>query len=287
MTRSIVHSQASLAANATTTWRMRRRRVAALHVCFLLALMLWSAPASAQKSEHDEVDFGLPIFQRSPAEPNLPAAEQQLFAATNAFRASQGLAPLRLSEMLTHAATYFADYMARHHKYGHTADDHEPWERAKMAGYDYCVVDENIAWELSSAGFSTADLAQRLIHAWENSPEHRKNLLDPDVVELGVGIAHDSESGKYYAVQDFGRPKSMATRFTLANESASEIKYKVGDKEFDLPTHYRMIHERCRSGPVVIHLAEDGKHDVEIRPTNGQQYTIRADDAGKLSVSDR
>jgi hypothetical protein len=33
-------------------------------------------------------------------------------------------------------------------------------------------------------------------------------MLDPDVREIGVGVARSNKTGRYYAVEDFGRPLS-------------------------------------------------------------------------------
>ena len=50
-----------------------------------------------------------------------------------------------------------------------------------------------------------ASLAKRLVQQWLNSPGHRKNLLHPQVVELGCGVAFQWENTFpiVYAVQNF------------------------------------------------------------------------------------
>ena len=42
----------------------------------------------------------------------------------------------------------------------------EPAERVAQHGYKYCLVAENIAYEFSSAGFTTRQLAQELLEGW-------------------------------------------------------------------------------------------------------------------------
>ena len=113
---------------------------------------------------------------------------------------------------------------------------------ARLAGYDYCLIDENIAYAFDPASFTTERLVEVFVRGWEHSPEHRKNLLDPDIVDIGVAISYDAKSGKYYAVQDFGRPKAMAYRFTISNDTDDEISYRVDSKDFKLTPHYRMVH---------------------------------------------
>ena len=153
----------------------------------------------------------------SPAKPdqsaNLSQVEKLIVAKTNEFRQEQGRAAVKTNPQLTETVREFAAFMARTDKYGHEADGKQPADRASEHKYDYCVIAENIAYEYSSEGFATADLAARLVEGWKKSPGHRKNMLDPDVTETGMAVAHREKSGKYYAVEMFGRPRSAAIEF--------------------------------------------------------------------------
>lgn len=256
----------------------------------LCCTVFWFLPSTvnAQRSQEARIDFGVPVVDRpTQQEPNLTLAKQLIIEGTNAFRSDHGQKPVRLNPDLEASATAFAHFMATNDKYGHTADGHEPWERAHLAGYDYCLMDENIAYALDPAGFTTQRLVDIFIHGWENSPEHRKNLLDPDIVDIGVAIAYDQKTDKYYAVQDFGRPKSMAYRFTLRNDTDAEIQYRVDDKDFKLPPHYRMVHQRGRQSSVAVTIkGPDGKERVEtLQPINGQSFTVRESESGPPTIS--
>jgi uncharacterized protein YkwD len=98
--------------------------------------------------------------------------------------------------------------MAAHERLAHDADGRTPGERARRAGYDYCAIAENIAYQYGSAGFATEDLAQRFASGWQRSRAHRENLLDRDVLETAAAVARSRRSGRYYAVQLFGRPSA-------------------------------------------------------------------------------
>jgi uncharacterized protein YkwD len=102
----------------------------------------------------------------------------------------------------------FVDFMARTDRYGHEADGKQPADRARGHGYDYCLVSENIAYQYNSAGFRTAALARDFVEGWKHSPQHRKNMLEPAATQTAVAVARSEKSGRYYAVQMFGRPKS-------------------------------------------------------------------------------
>ena len=145
--------------------------------------------------------------------PEVGVVTRLIMEGTNEFRKEEGRAELKSQPQLVATARDFADFLARTDKFSHEADGSDPSERAKKHDYDPCIVAENIAYEYNSAGFESDELARRFIEGWKKSPGHRKNMLDPDLLEAGMAVAQSKESGKYYAVQVFGRPRSAAIEF--------------------------------------------------------------------------
>ncbi len=215
--------------------------------------------------------------------PDLTKAQTIIIDQTNALRQQNGLAPVKINEKLTKTVRDFATFMASTGKYGHQADGHEPSQRATKHGYQYALIDENIAWDMNSEGFTTQQLADGFEKGWEHSPEHRKNMLDPDVTDIGVGIAKASD-GKYYAVQMFGRPKSAATTFTIQNRSRETIRYSVDDQSFELRPGFTREHTVGRPPEVKITLPDETKAAV-VRPRDNAEYVIRPARGGKLEIS--
>jgi uncharacterized protein YkwD len=140
--------------------------------------------------------------------PDLGDVTRIVVDETNRLRQEHQLAPLRPNPRLTATAREFADYMARTDLYGHRADGREPAHRAEAHGYAYCLLAENIAYEFNSGGFETHELAADLTEGWARSSGHRRNILDDGATEIGVAVAHSPNSGRYYAVQMFGRPQA-------------------------------------------------------------------------------
>ena len=138
---------------------------------------------------------------------DLPQAEERIVDGTNAFRRAQGLPRVRIDPKLARTAQSFADYMARTDQLAHAADGKQPWERASLEGYDHCFISENIGYQFRSVGFDTAGLAAALVQGWKDSPGHRRNMVQRDVTDTGVGLARSARTGRYYAVQMFGRPR--------------------------------------------------------------------------------
>ena len=199
------------------------------------------------------------------ASPDLDGAEARIVDLTNEFRSKEGRQPVKTNKELHAAAQYFADYMARTGRYGHTADGNQPSERARQHGYDFCLVSENIAYQYNSAGFATRQLAQQFTQGWIDSPGHRKNMLEPDVVETGVAVAR-SEKGVYYAVQMFGRPKSMQVEFTVSNRSGRPVQYVIGDQRFSLPPRVTRTHTRCRPSALTFRLSSGATEGAAPQP---------------------
>lgn len=134
--------------------------------------------------------------------------ERMIEDDTNTFRREEGLPRVKASPKLERAARHFVEYMAQTDRYGHTVDGKKPHERAQAAGYDYCLVAENIAYQYSSTGFRTPELAHGLFEGWKKSPGHRRNMLEPDALDTAVAVARSPHTGRWYAVQMFGRPRS-------------------------------------------------------------------------------
>src|SRR5271157_3692705 len=133
--------------------------------------------------------------------PDLDVVARLIFEQTNRFRTGEGRSELRPNSQLAATASDLAEFMAKTDKYGHNANGSEPPQRAKKHGYEYCLVAENIAYFARTTGFTSDELAGALVEGWKKSPPHRKNLLDPDALEVGNAVAYSTKSGKYYAVQ--------------------------------------------------------------------------------------
>jgi uncharacterized protein YkwD len=259
-----------------------------------LVIVLLLAPAAQAQVANDRTseDTAQAAGSRQGKSPDLRRVEQLIVEMTNRFRREQGRGELRRNPKLAEAACDFAGYMAEKNKFSHTADDHQPWERTAARGYQDCIVAENIAWEMNTRGFSTHGLAEAFITGWKKSPHHRRNLLDPDLTEIGVGVAFSKDSGRYYAVQDFGRPKSDEITFSVTNQSDATVTYSVDGKDFSIKPRYTVTHHRCR--PPTLKIQPPRKTDqtedslakpLEFHPHSGSHYLIRSD-SGQFTVEE-
>ncbi|GAB9464109.1 Scp-like extracellular protein [Globisporangium polare] len=117
----------------------------------------------------------------------------------NAYRASQGLGALRVDVRLHKAAMeHSQDQSTRCTMTHEGADGSEPWDRMSAEGYNWGTAAENVA-----AGQTSVD---QVMTSWWNSPGHKANILNKDVVDVGFAKV-DSGCGNYktYWTQDFGK----------------------------------------------------------------------------------
>jgi uncharacterized protein YkwD len=109
--------------------------------------------------------------------------ETQMLTQVNAVRTENGLSRLRLDPRLASAARMQAEDMAEHGFLGHQGSNGSTLgERTRDAGYRFRSVAENLA---------AGSLAPKLVVAdWERSPGHRRNLINPEFDDAGIGYAH-------------------------------------------------------------------------------------------------
>ena len=133
----------------------------------LLALVIAIALASA----------GSPAVAAGADQTNADPYADRLGEAVNQYRVRQGKEPLGADPALAALAREHSIAMAKAGRLGH--DDFQ--SRFRRSGYGMCV--ENVGWNY------TTPAAQ--LQAWQQSPGHDHNLVDPRVRHMGIGTASD------------------------------------------------------------------------------------------------
>lgn len=121
----------------------------------------------------------------------------------NRLRRDAGAPPVTTQARLDAAAQAYAELLAPTSHTGHVGPRGSTvGERVRRAGYDYRGVGENLAFGAESVSDA--------VEGWFGSPGHRRNLLDPDWTETGLGVAWHEEDGdvRIVWVQVFGVPAS-------------------------------------------------------------------------------
>jgi uncharacterized protein YkwD len=129
--------------------------------------------------------------------------EAELLARINDLRRRAGLPSLAPNPLLDRISQKHAEDLLRRSYHGHgTPEGLGPSDRARADGY-LPGIGENIVEQRYSV--------QEALDAWLESPPHRRNLFDPDIREVGLGLAlgggYDAAPGGYRVVwvQSLGR----------------------------------------------------------------------------------
>ena len=124
--------------------------------------------------------------------------QQQVLDLVNAERAKRGISALTLDSSLSSVATKKSQDMVNKNYFDHTSPTYgSPFDMMKQFGISYRSAGENIA-----KGQKTP---QEVVAAWMNSEGHRKNILNPNFTNLGVGIAKDSNKTTYWTQMFIGK----------------------------------------------------------------------------------
>lgn len=164
-----------------------------------------------------QVESGKPYTGEAPAkaEPDKPlsrpedtsttidvnALKQDIIDRTNALRKENGVAVLRVNDRLMQAAQVRADEMAAHTVYSHTRPDGRKFNTATDCPYMAENIHRIADWVLSDQ-----TLAERAVADWYASTVHHKNMVNPKLSEIGVGLArgvNDTGDPCWYCVQLF------------------------------------------------------------------------------------
>lgn len=135
----------------------------------ILALLILGAPAGAAAAD-------------CPAPPQAEALASGLAENIAAARAGEGLAPVERDAELAQAAAAHACDMAQGGFFDHRGSDgSDVMARVRRAGYPACLAAENLAWGYAAPG--------PVAEGWMGSPGHRRNMLNAEVREIGIGLA--------------------------------------------------------------------------------------------------
>jgi len=171
---------------------------------------------------------------------NYPLLHAAIFYETNQERIKAGVAALKFHQSLESAAYGHALDMRTYDFFSHTSvvkGKEGVGDRARLAGFDWTRVGENIAISFGIAYTASTPVytpdqnggyfsyeykgnpilphtylsfAKAVVNQWMNSCGHRANILNVNYNYLGIGAAHFSDDSfymmdKFYGVQVFGK----------------------------------------------------------------------------------
>jgi uncharacterized protein YkwD len=128
--------------------------------------------------------------------------EAEIFRLVNEERKRGGAPLLKSSQRLVLASRGHRYDMALRNYLGHNGPAGDtPAERVHGVGVDSAALAENIYMDRDT---DQEKLAERTVQGWLGSPEHRANMLSPNLATTGVGVARAAD-GTAYVTQDFAK----------------------------------------------------------------------------------
>lgn len=123
-----------------------------------------------------------------------------ILSEVNQTRKSKGISELKINKKLNEIAIIKANDMAKAQELSHTSKKFGmTFELIKDSGIKYSAAAENIArWH---------ETPEFVVERWLKSDGHKKNILNPEYDETGIGMAKD-KNGKNYWVQLFIKRKN-------------------------------------------------------------------------------
>lgn len=123
----------------------------------------------------------------------------EMLNETNRYRAKRGLSKLKLNKKLTEIACYRSVEMAREDKLSHVRQDGtRVKELMRRFGFKCHSVKENIGYESYTDDLVDIDDAADFVEIWYDSTSHRRNMMNKNAKEIGIGIGFVDERKVYY-----------------------------------------------------------------------------------------
>lgn len=245
-------------------------------------------------------------------------AEFQMLEAINTIRYQYGIPLVDLDEEVSLISKRHAMDMASRDYFDHFSPDGEsPDDRMQSAGLSYHVY-ENIGI-IRTFGKDMSDVVDALMQGFMESPQHMRNILDPNITHVGIGFFQDLDGqnhtfddgynpgsiyrgfGTVLVVQDFYQRRvsvvepSPFTGFTMPGEFV-EMKFafseKIGDafirvtswdnslEPFDIPLHREKRDYKARFA-----IEKEGQYTLSIYANSpGEDWFYREQGTFDLTV---
>ncbi len=164
---------------------MRKESVGIFFFSLIVSFLLFVAPACGATA------------------PTMSEDEMTILALMNEDRRQAGRLPLAANDKLADVARKHAQDMLAYDYFSHTdRQGRSPFDRMKAGEIAFIAAGENIYKGLNDPVGPDLTIAETFLM---QSPGHRKNILERDFTQAGIGVVR-SEDGWLYVVQCFIRP---------------------------------------------------------------------------------
>ncbi len=159
--------------------------------------------ASASTESIEKTQTNTSSYTKNDTESHMTITPANIVWFSNYYRSEEGIRPLIQRKALNDSARAKNNHMLAHDYFAHTQPNTSIGFESFIDQQQYSFI--KIGENLAMGDYSTS---QEVVEAWMKSASHRKNILDPDYIEIGVNVAHGIIHGKNVILitQHFGRP---------------------------------------------------------------------------------
>jgi len=189
----------------------------------------------------------------------------------NGSRIDANAGNLAVNPLLVVSAQMKAEDMAKNGYFAHDSPAGiSPWFWFNKSGYKFLYAGENLA-----VHFVDSEDVHR---AWMASQTHRANILNPNFIEIGIGIAQGVFQGRsaIFIVQHFGRPYSAPASqnplLTIGNTPGSAQNNVAGISE-------EINKETKQAEPVMTETAQSSEIKSDAKKTG-----VSGEFAGSITI---
>ncbi|MCX6806659.1 MAG: CAP domain-containing protein [Candidatus Berkelbacteria bacterium] len=119
-----------------------------------------------------------------------PISQENVIKLTNQLRIQNNLPELIVSDELNRAAQRKAEDIVKRNYWSHQTPDGQPfWSFVDEKAYNWSNLGENLAADFKNS--------ENMVSAWYASPSHKKNILNNDYQDIGVGIYQNTVAVAY------------------------------------------------------------------------------------------
>ena len=127
----------------------------------------------------------------------MTSEERKILELCNSERSKVKAPALKENNDLTKLARLKSRDIVDNNYFSHQSPTYgSPFDMMREHGINYMYAGENLAQNTS---------AERAFQAWMNSESHKKNILNPNFTELGVGIVSNGNRGFTYTQMFIGK----------------------------------------------------------------------------------
>ena len=128
---------------------------------------------------------------------NFSAYRKEVVRLVNIERAKYGISPLKENTSVDNIATKKCEDMVKNNYFDHRSPTYgSPFDMMRQFGVKFSTAGENIAMGQTSP--------QEVVNAWMNSQGHRKNILNGNFTQIGIGVAKNSRGQLYWSQMFIG-----------------------------------------------------------------------------------